>query len=481
MRPRDARPRLRNRVTARLRRAYRYSELRKLQLWLKGRTLHWALFLVAACLMIGGLLGLHNYLYSFFYVVSVGDREVGVVRDAAEIEDFVARLTDQCSLLYGMAVQPREAISLILAHRPQDDADTLAVKEALRREITLVTDAVMVMVDDVPVLAVACANDLPLIVELLCNNYVSEKDNVELLQVSIVEEIAGMPCSVPPEHVFTAVEVAELLLAAEPLPERVLLSRGNYSREPVAGALSEEPETETEDSEEQYFPAIHVVVEEEVTVQERIPFSTTYTYTSSLWSVQSRIVTSGRDGSKTVVYHITSENGIEKNRQKVSEQVLEPPVTQVIERGTARVPSMGTGQFVWPVEGGGRLTQGFRGWSHSGIDISYASQANRYARILAADSGVVVETGSRWPMGNYIIIYHGRYYTLYLHNSAHFVSKGQTVSRGQHIANMGNTGRTYGGDGIHLHFEVRISDGSGVWQHWRQHQPVDPLNFFPLR
>ena len=45
-----------------LQRAYRYSELRKLQLWLKGKTLHWALFLALASLLSGVSLGWHFYL-----------------------------------------------------------------------------------------------------------------------------------------------------------------------------------------------------------------------------------------------------------------------------------------------------------------------------------------------------------------------------------------------------------------------------------
>jgi murein DD-endopeptidase MepM/ murein hydrolase activator NlpD len=303
---------------------------------------------------------------------------------------------------------------------------------------------------------------------------------VKLLQVSLVEEISGEPCSIPPEYVFTAAEAAELLLAGEPSPERVLLSRGVPS-ETFSATAASTAEAESEEAAELLLPRIHVVTEEEVTVQERIAFSTTYTYSSSLWSVQSRVSTPGQDGSKTVVYHVTSKNGVETARHKVSEQVLEPPVTQVIERGTARVPAMGTGQFLWPVQGGGSLSQGYRGWNHAGIDISYGGLGTRHPRILAADSGVVVETGTQYPQGNHIIIYHGRYYTVYLHNSANFVSKGQTVSRGQHIANMGNTGRTFGRDGIHLHFEVRVCDGSGVWRHWRQHPPVDPLSFFSAR
>jgi len=55
-----------------LQRAYRYSELRKLQLWFKGKTLHWAVYLASALVLVGAAMTLHHYYSCFFYVVSVG-------------------------------------------------------------------------------------------------------------------------------------------------------------------------------------------------------------------------------------------------------------------------------------------------------------------------------------------------------------------------------------------------------------------------
>ena len=88
---------------------------------------------------------------------------------------------------------------------------------------------------------------------------------------------------------------------------------------------------------------------------------------------------------------------------------------------------------------------------HNGIDMA----APGGSPILAAYDGTVVAAAYSNSMGNYIMIDHGdSLYTIYMHASALYVSKGQEVSKGQKIAAVGSTGRSTGN---HLHFSVRKS------------------------
>jgi LysM repeat protein len=115
---------------------------------------------------------------------------------------------------------------------------------------------------------------------------------------------------------------------------------------------------------------------------------------------------------------------------------------------TSGVKASGAG-LSHPAPGAYR-SQGIHGYN--GVDLASKSQLP----ILAAASGsVIVAKGSGWNggYGNYIVIKHGNgTQTLYAHLSSVHVVAGATVSQGQQIGVMGNTGKS---TGTHLHFEVR--------------------------
>lgn len=92
---------------------------------------------------------------------------------------------------------------------------------------------------------------------------------------------------------------------------------------------------------------------------------------------------------------------------------------------------------------------------HNGVDLA----APNGSPILAAYDGEVVASAYSGSMGNYVMIDHGdSLYTIYMHASALYVSKGDLVTKGQQIAAVGSTGRS---TGPHLHFGVR-KNGSYV-------------------
>lgn len=86
---------------------------------------------------------------------------------------------------------------------------------------------------------------------------------------------------------------------------------------------------------------------------------------------------------------------------------------------------------------------------HNGVDFA----SPKGTAIYAAYDGKVVAATYSATMGNYVMIDHGdALYTIYMHASALYVSKGDIVVRGETIAAVGSTGRSTGN---HLHFSVR--------------------------
>ncbi len=129
-----------------------------------------------------------------------------------------------------------------------------------------------------------------------------------------------------------------------------------------------------------------------------------------------------------------------------------------LEAENAQARVYNGGMFAWPCPGYTRISDEYGNRMHpilgiqkfhNGLDMA----APGGTAILAAYDGDVVGAAYNNSMGNYIMIDHGSgLYTIYMHCSALYVSKGQSVTKGQKIAAVGSTGRSTGN---HLHFSVR--------------------------
>jgi murein DD-endopeptidase MepM/ murein hydrolase activator NlpD len=144
---------------------------------------------------------------------------------------------------------------------------------------------------------------------------------------------------------------------------------------------------------------------------------------------------------------------------------LEKEQAQVQARLAGAVPAgpvrQGSGNFIWPINGAFTSPFGMRwGRLHAGVDLA----APEGTPIRAAASGRVVLLGWTGGYGNYTCISHGgSLSTCYAHQSRYGTSMGASVSQGQVIGYVGNTGNS---TGAHLHFEVRINGA-----------PVDPMGY----
>ncbi|ABB08716.1 family M23 peptidase [Burkholderia lata] len=139
--------------------------------------------------------------------------------------------------------------------------------------------------------------------------------------------------------------------------------------------------------------------------------------------------------------------------------VATPPAAAAASSDTAAAPS-GPVTFAWPARG--PVLNGFDDAKNKGVNIGGTAGETVKA---AADGRVVYSGNGLRGYGNLIIIKHdATYLTAYAHNRALMVKEGDAVTKGQKIAEMGNSDS----DRVMLHFEVR-----------RQGKPVDPLKYLP--
>jgi len=203
--------------------------------------------------------------------------------------------------------------------------------------------------------------------------------------------------------------------------------------------------------------------------QAEIPFEVEYIDDSSMWEGDTSVVKKGVYGLADTTALVTYVNSEETKREIKEQTVISEPEAAVYRRGTAPRPSWApTGSFRWPTNGnissyyGWRSIFGGRSF-HGGLDIYNRAGTD----IVAADGGVVVTAG--WNGGGYgylvVIDHQNGYQTYYGHNSKILVSVGEKVHKGQHIAEMGATGRV---TGTHCHFEVRYNG-----------ERQNPLNYLP--
>ena len=129
----------------------------------------------------------------------------------------------------------------------------------------------------------------------------------------------------------------------------------------------------------------------------------------------------------------------------------------------ASKPSADDLNWIWPTTAGSVIA-GFDESKNKGLDIGgKAGDA-----VLATADGKVVYAGNGLRgYGNLVIIKHNEtFLSAYAHNQSLLVKEDQTVTKGQKIAEMGQTDS----DRVKLHFEIR-----------RQGKPVDPAQYLPKR
>jgi murein DD-endopeptidase MepM/ murein hydrolase activator NlpD len=189
---------------------------------------------------------------------------------------------------------------------------------------------------------------------------------------------------------------------------------------------------------------------------------------TSLEAGTEKIKKNGCSGKTEIKTKIIKENGKVLSKEIIEKNVLTKASSKVILVGTAGadLKNTGSGEFGKPLSSM-NVISGFgpRGGAfHDGIDIG----AGYGAAIYASQSGYVLQAGeSGYGWGIIVKVRHRNgMTTVYAHCQSVNVKAGQSVKRGQKIAEVGSSGNA---STPHLHFEI--------WRGSSLSTAVDPMKY----
>ena len=422
--------------------------------------------------------------FAKIFHIYVANQYIGSVANEASVQQVIRQKEHEASNQYkDFKINAGSDLTIIPEQVFTADANEEQTLKDLQEAITVQAQAYSLQVGDKIVASLKDQRDFDAVIDGLKLQYVTQKqldelknntttslpelnrDEIRLVDVTLSANITGQEISVDPAEIITAQEAVQLLQTGSAQQETYTVKAGD-----VLGSIANAHGLSTVEilqlnpsltatSILQIGQQLNVTVEKPyVSVKavyekkkiEAIDFAKIIEEDETMLKGEKVVKQEGTNGKKEVSYLITEENGIRTERVQTAEEVIVEPENRVVIVGTKVIPSVGTGTFAWPVNGGYISSQMGHRWGryHYGIDIARPSDYT----IKASDNGVVKTTSKHATYGNYIVIDHNNgYETLYAHLSQIDVTVGQVVGQGTAIAVMGSTGRS---TGTHLHFEI---------------------------
>lgn len=405
------------------------------------------------------------------YDIVVDGKNIGCVRDKAEVDAVLKKVKTQVSAEFGIEAAIGQKIDYIETH--VDDSQVLnseKLEKKLRDQIDVKVWAYGIEVNGKVVGYAKTEAMAWQSIEDIEKPYKAEmaKENTSIKKVELVENVQIVKEKVNLREVLDYDKLVSTLKTGSVEEKKHTIVEGesywaiaNKYKITVDQLIQANPGKNPElvqigDELNLAIPKpyLSVATYEERKVTEKIPYEVKYNDISTMFKDEKVVLTKGQAGERKIVADIKKVNGIEVEKIIKEEQVLKSPVAEVVKRGTKAVPpERGTGRFLMPTNGqlasryGWRTLRGSRDF-HQGIDLS----ARIGTPVKAADGGVVTFAGWKNGYGYLVEITHGKgYKTRYAHNSKIYVKKGDKVYQGKVISAVGNTGRS---TGPHLHFEV---------------------------
>ncbi len=402
------------------------------------------------------------------YNVYLDQDFLGIVRDQEEIPVIMERLQNELTSTYNVDIVLHGEISFEETKATDDLlSEEKDLEKNFKRKIDFTVNAYVLMVDGVEVGALKTRQEFEEIIDRIEMPYIELMEDNEVKDVSIVEKVEIVKKEMALSQIGDKEEIYEYLITSteEVRTHTVEVGESLWTISKIYGLeLDDLIEANMEINPDRLQigdivklvvpkPVLTVATTREVEYIEKIKFESETEYDDGMYKTDRKTKVKGESGEKLVTANEIKHNGILYEKEVLMEEVVKDPVTEVIIKGTKEPPkTVALGIFQMPTRGTITSRYGMRsGRMHYGLDIG----AKTGTQIKAADGGKVTYAGYNGAFGNLVEIDHGNgYKTKYAHCSAIHVKVGDKVFAGQHIADVGNTGRS---TGPHLHFEVILN------------------------
>ena len=430
-----------------------------------------------------GVAGVINYCTAFEY--SYNGQVLGIVKD----QDDVLRITD---LVQGALTEEKKMDVVIDAKNDisfkrvyaLNESTQIDTSEDVLKRLTYMGDlnikATGIFVNGEKVGAVKDEKTAAQVLQDIKDKYSGSMEGAEIEEAVFIEDVEVKDSNTDLQDMLTEQEMVDLLCTSSK-KETVHKVVAGDTLSSVAKLYSTTEEDILADNEnidskkldvgssiviKQNAPIVTVKITEKVTYDKVIEHKTEEKDSADIYEGYTETQQKGSDGLSEVTSRITTVNGEIIDETNLVTTVKTEPVTEVVLVGTKeRPPTVGSGKYAWPLKDSFTRTTGFEtrwGDFHQGVDLACSQGTNIYA----ADGGTVTTAGYSGTYGLLVVIDHQNgQETRYAHCSKLLVNVGDKVFQGQHIAEVGSTGRS---TGPHLHFEIRING-----------TPKNPYNYLP--
>ncbi len=398
--------------------------------------------------------------------VYFGNNKVGTIRQQEEALDILDNLKTDLSSTYNVDVVINKDIKFEQTHVKDDlITSSIQLRENMKSKMSFLVSGYVLLVNNQEIGALKTEKEAKNIIEKIKEPYVSKaEESSKIKEVKILEDVQIVKKDVLLNKMKSSEELVKYIqTGSEEIKTHVVeVGESLWTIAKIYNMSVDDLIAANQDKNpEKLYPGdeiklvvpksmLTVATIEEVEYTENINYDVKIEYDEKMYKNEKKVKVEGAKGKNQILANVIKHNGILVEKEIVKEEIMEKPIDEVVVRGTKEVPkTVATGSFLMPTRGSISSRYGMRnGRMHKGLDIA----AKVGTPIKAADGGKVVFSGYKGNFGYMVEVDHGNgYKTRYAHCSKLLVKVGDKVYKGQHIANVGNTGRS---TGPHLHLEI---------------------------